>query len=112
MGAMSNDAAQLAYFVGFYKAIQSAGAAGVYKMDFELVPYKTMVIVSWCLAALGIICAVPLIALRVNDRTCPSRITRAGLTGIDTDVFDEDVVKSASIDGEKETQGDAWSEKQ
>jgi hypothetical protein len=26
MGAMSNDLRRLAYFVGFYKAIQSAGA--------------------------------------------------------------------------------------
>ena len=33
MGALSNDSRKLAYFAGFYKGIQSAGAAVVWRMD-------------------------------------------------------------------------------
>ena len=33
MGALSNDPRKLAYFAGFYKGIQSAGAAVVWRMD-------------------------------------------------------------------------------
>ncbi|KAJ7731927.1 MFS general substrate transporter [Mycena maculata] len=37
MGAMSNDPSKLAYFTGFYKSIQSAGAAGVWRADAILI---------------------------------------------------------------------------
>lgn len=33
MGALSNNPHKLAYFAGFYKGIQSAGAAVVWRMD-------------------------------------------------------------------------------
>lgn len=33
MGALSNDPRKLAYFAGFYKGIQSAGAAVVWRLD-------------------------------------------------------------------------------
>lgn len=68
MGALSNDASQLAHLVGFYKAIQSAGAAGIYRMDSQLVPFMTELATSWGLAAAGIVFVVPVIWLRVKDR--------------------------------------------
>ena len=39
MGAMSNDPAKLAHFAGFYKSMQSAGAAGVWRGDAVKLPY-------------------------------------------------------------------------
>lgn len=68
MGALSNDASQLAHLVGFYKAIQSAGAAGIYRMDSQLAPFMTELATSWGLAAAGIVFVVPVIWLKVKDR--------------------------------------------
>jgi hypothetical protein len=39
MGAISNDPFTLARFAGFYKAIQSAGAAGSFGMDAVATPF-------------------------------------------------------------------------
>ena len=39
IGAMSNDPAKLAHFTGFYKSLQSAGAAGVWRADAVKLPY-------------------------------------------------------------------------
>nr|CRX79206.1 hypothetical protein ls5931a1_00003 [Leucosporidium scottii] len=74
MGAMSNDSSQLAHLVGFYKAIQSAGAAGVFRMDSNLAPYMTELAVSWGLNAAGILFVIPVILLRVTDHTAEAVI--------------------------------------
>jgi hypothetical protein len=39
MGAMSNDPAKLAHFTGFYKSIQSAGGAGMWRADGQGLPF-------------------------------------------------------------------------
>src|ERR1700761_5286361 len=39
MGGISNDPFTLARYVGFYKAIQSAGAAGSFGMDAVATPF-------------------------------------------------------------------------
>lgn len=52
-----------------YKCIQSAGAAGVFRMDSNLVPYMTMLAVTWGLCIAGIVCLVPLIGLRIKNHT-------------------------------------------
>ena len=40
MGALSNDPRKLAYFAGFYKGIQSAGAAVVWRLDAVKTPFE------------------------------------------------------------------------
>ncbi|KAA1475457.1 MFS general substrate transporter [Dentipellis sp. KUC8613] len=69
MGAMSNDPAKLAYFTGFYKSIQSAGAAGVWRADGVKLPYMNIFISTWVLLAAGLLFALPMIYLRVKDHT-------------------------------------------
>ncbi|KAH7886219.1 MFS general substrate transporter [Phlebopus sp. FC_14] len=69
MGAMSNDPAKLAVFVGFYKSLQSAGAAGVWRADAVGIPYMNILLSSWCLIAAGLIFALPMIYLRVKEHT-------------------------------------------
>ncbi|GLB36694.1 putative MFS general substrate transporter [Lyophyllum shimeji] len=69
MGAMSNDPAKLAHFAGFYKAIQSAGAAGMWRTDGEGKPYMTIFISTWVLLVAGLLFALPMIHLRVKDHT-------------------------------------------
>ncbi|KAJ6516215.1 MFS general substrate transporter [Mycena sanguinolenta] len=69
MGAMSNDPAKLAYFTGFYKSIQSAGAAGSWRADAVLTPYMNMFASTWALSAAGLLFALPMIYLRVREHT-------------------------------------------
>ncbi|KAG6331719.1 hypothetical protein ID866_7369 [Astraeus odoratus] len=69
MGAMSNDPAKLAVFTGFYKSIQSAGAAGVWRADATGIPFMNIFLSSWCLTTFGLVCALPMIYLRVKEHT-------------------------------------------
>lgn len=69
MGAMSNDPSKLAVFTGFYKSIQSAGAAGVWRADAVGIPYMNIFLSSWCLTAAGLLFALPMIYLRVKNHT-------------------------------------------
>jgi len=69
MGAMSNDPARLAYFSGFYKSIQSAGAAGVWRADAMKVPYMNLFLSTWALLVAGLVFSLPMIHLRVKDHT-------------------------------------------
>ncbi|TFK53689.1 MFS general substrate transporter [Heliocybe sulcata] len=69
MGAMSNDPAKLAYFTGFYKCMQSAGAAGVWRADGNLIPYMNIFISTWVLLVAGLLCALPMIHMRVKEHT-------------------------------------------
>jgi len=67
MGAMSNDPAKLAHFTGFYKSLQSAGAAGVWRADAVGVPFMNMFISTWVLLVAGLFFALPMIHMRVQD---------------------------------------------
>ncbi|EIM91984.1 MFS general substrate transporter [Stereum hirsutum FP-91666 SS1] len=69
MGAMSNDPAKLAYFAGFYKSIQSAGATGVWRADAVKLPYMNIFISTWALLVAGLLFALPMIYLRVKNHT-------------------------------------------
>ncbi|PFH48205.1 hypothetical protein AMATHDRAFT_66010 [Amanita thiersii Skay4041] len=69
MGAMSNDPAKLAHFTGFYKSIQSAGGAGVWRADGARIPYFNIFISTWVLLVAGLVFALPMIYLRVKDST-------------------------------------------
>ncbi|KAG9226027.1 hypothetical protein CCMSSC00406_0008689 [Pleurotus cornucopiae] len=69
MGAMSNDPAKLAYFTGFYKSLQSAGAAGVWRADAVKRPFMHIFISTWVLLVAGLIFMLPMIYLRVTDHT-------------------------------------------
>jgi len=69
MGAISNDAGKLAIMVGFYKSIQSAGAAGVWRADAVGLPYMNIFVSTWVLLVAGLIFALPMIHLRVKDHT-------------------------------------------
>ena len=71
IGACSNDLSKLGYLAGFYKSIQSAGAAGAFAMDNDKHPFMTNLAVTWGLCAAGMIFVIPVIALRVKEHTDP-----------------------------------------
>ncbi|KAG6829302.1 hypothetical protein H0H87_011968 [Tephrocybe sp. NHM501043] len=69
MGAMSNNPAKLAHFAGFYKSLQSAGAAGMWRADAVKVPYMNIFASTWALLVAGLVFILPMIHLRVTDHT-------------------------------------------
>ncbi|KAG8858408.1 hypothetical protein FRB96_005293 [Tulasnella sp. 330] len=69
MGAMSNDPAKLAIFVGFYKSIQSAGGAGAWRADAVGTPFMNIFASTWALLAGGLLFALPMLYNRVKDHT-------------------------------------------
>ncbi|KAG2141386.1 major facilitator superfamily domain-containing protein [Suillus bovinus] len=69
IGAMSNDTNKLAIYSGFYHSIQSAGAAGVWRMDAMGLPYMNIFLSTWCLVVVGLVSSLPVIYLRIRDTT-------------------------------------------
>ncbi|TDL22280.1 MFS general substrate transporter [Rickenella mellea] len=69
MGAMSNDPAKLAYLTGFYKSIQSAGAAGMWRADGVGKPYMQIFASTWALLVAGLLFALPMLYFRVKNHT-------------------------------------------
>lgn len=67
MGALSNDPRKLAYFAGFYKSIQSAGAAVAWRIDALKVPYQAMFGSSWGLCGAGLIFALPIVWMKITN---------------------------------------------
>lgn len=65
MGAMSNSSRKLALYAGFYKGIQSAGAAVVWRLDAMHLPYRNMFASTWALCAGSLIVALPTIWTKI-----------------------------------------------
>ncbi|GAA5888478.1 hypothetical protein JCM6882_008635 [Rhodosporidiobolus microsporus] len=69
MGSMYANAGELARIVGIYKGIQSAAAAGAWRMDSVGTSYMTELASTWGLCVAAIVCAVPVVAYRIKDHT-------------------------------------------
>jgi len=67
MGALSNNGRKSANLVGFYKGIQSAGAAVMWSMDSTKDSYKTEFISNWVLLTVSLLCAAPVIFFKITD---------------------------------------------
>ncbi|KAJ2001515.1 hypothetical protein GGI04_003704 [Coemansia thaxteri] len=53
LGTITNDATRLARYAGFYKAIQSLGAAVSWQLDAKDAKFQTQLIVNWVLLDLS-----------------------------------------------------------
>ncbi|CAI5758418.1 unnamed protein product [Candida verbasci] len=69
LGAISNNPKKTALYAGFYKGIQSAGAAIAWRLDAVHTPFINMLASSWALAQGSLIIAIPLIWFYVKDHT-------------------------------------------
>ncbi|KAH7101411.1 major facilitator superfamily domain-containing protein [Auriculariales sp. MPI-PUGE-AT-0066] len=69
IGAVSNNSRKLSVLVGIYKGVQSAGAAVGWRLDAEKTSYIAMLASTWGLLAGGLLLALPMIILRVEDHT-------------------------------------------
>lgn len=69
MGAISNNSRKLANFAGFYKGIQSAGAAIIWRLDGmeHPPPYMNLFASCWILLAGSLVVALPVMILKIKD---------------------------------------------
>ena len=69
MGAITNNSRKLANFAGFYKGIQSAGAAIIWRLDGlqSPPPYMNLFASCWILLAGSLIIALPVMLLKIKD---------------------------------------------
>lgn len=67
MGALSNSGRRSANYVGFYKGIQSVGAAVVNNLDARKLAFKAEFISNWTLLSASLVVAAPVILLKIRD---------------------------------------------
>lgn len=67
MGALSNSGRKAANFVGFYKGLQSAGAAVMWAYDLTSPPFMTEFASNWGLLLGSLVFATPVIFFRIKD---------------------------------------------
>jgi hypothetical protein len=69
MGAMTNNSRKLANFAGFYKGIQSAGAAIIWRLDGldSPPPFMNLFASCWALLAGSLIIAAPVMIWKIRD---------------------------------------------
>ncbi|CAB63552.1 transmembrane transporter [Schizosaccharomyces pombe] len=69
IGSLSNDTNKLAVYMGFYKSLQSAGAAITYRMDTLNIPYMNYFASCWALLCGSLIVASPVIWKKIKLTT-------------------------------------------
>jgi hypothetical protein len=69
MGAITNNSRKLANFAGFYKGIQSAGAAIIWRLDGmgKPPPYMNLFASCWGLLAGSLVIALPVMLWKIKD---------------------------------------------
>ncbi|KAH6657595.1 major facilitator superfamily domain-containing protein [Truncatella angustata] len=67
MGSLSNSGRRLSNLAGFYKGIQSAGAAIFWRLDNLGTEYMTEFAATWGVCAAALLIAAPIIFLRITD---------------------------------------------
>ncbi|KAF9580278.1 hypothetical protein BGW38_003143, partial [Lunasporangiospora selenospora] len=68
MGALSNDVTVLSRYAGFYKCIQSSGAAIAWRLNATSTPYMTELIICFALLVVSLPGAL-FLALRIQDHS-------------------------------------------
>lgn len=71
LGSMSNNYNKTSLYAGFYKGLQSAGAAVAFRLDSDsiLIPYMNMFASCWALTCGSLLVGLPTVWLRVTDHT-------------------------------------------
>lgn len=67
IGALADDSETLSRYVGFYKGVQSAGAAVAWQVDTQKVSFLSQLIVNWSLTTVSYPLLVVLVMLAVKD---------------------------------------------
>ncbi len=67
MGAITNNSRKLANFAGFYKGIQSASAAIIWRLDGLKSSFMNLFASCWVLLAGSLVIALPVMILKIKD---------------------------------------------
>lgn len=67
MGALSNNGRKTANYVGFFKGLQSAGAAVMWSLDAKKMAFMAEFASNWALLSISLIIAAPVIFLKIQD---------------------------------------------
>ncbi|KAL3714822.1 hypothetical protein ACJRO7_006685 [Eucalyptus globulus] len=67
IGCLADDSETLSRYTGFYKGVQSAGAAVAWQIDTRKVPFLSELIVNWSLMTVGYPLLVVLVKLAVKE---------------------------------------------
>ncbi|KAL3714823.1 hypothetical protein ACJRO7_006686 [Eucalyptus globulus] len=67
IGCLADDSETLSRYAGFYKGVQSAGAAVSWQIDTRKVPFLSELIVNWSLMTAGYPLLLVLVMLAVKD---------------------------------------------
>ncbi|KAA8645160.1 hypothetical protein EYZ11_009630 [Aspergillus tanneri] len=67
MGALGNSGRKLANLAGFYKGLQSAGAAVMWSLDRDKLSYMSLFASNWGLLCGSIVVAAPVVFLKIKD---------------------------------------------
>lgn len=97
MGSLSNSGRKTANFAGFYKGIQSAGAAIISAIDGDGTSYAAEFGSSWGLLVGSLLIAAPVIWLKVQDHVELEKDLEF------SDETVEDVLPAVHVANEKET---------
>ncbi|KAF5020588.1 hypothetical protein F66182_7383 [Fusarium sp. NRRL 66182] len=92
MGALSNSGRRTANYVGFYKGLQSAGAAVMWSLDRDKLSYKAEWGTNIGLLLGSLIVAAPLIFIRIKDHV------EIEDDLVDVDETMEDVVPTVAVE--------------
>ncbi|XP_062110908.1 UNC93-like protein 1 [Humulus lupulus] len=69
IGTLANDSETLSRYVGFYKGVQSAGAAIAWQVDTRKVSFLSQLIVNWSLTTVSYPLLVILVFFAVKDKS-------------------------------------------
>ncbi|XP_031272272.1 UNC93-like protein 1 [Pistacia vera] len=71
IGTLANDSETLSRYTGFYKGVQSAGAAVAWQIDTQKVSLLSQLIINWSLTTVSYPLLILLVILAVKDDTKP-----------------------------------------
>ncbi|KAL4342515.1 hypothetical protein GQ457_08G012940 [Hibiscus cannabinus] len=88
IGALADDSQTLSRYSGFYKGVQSAGAAVAWQVDTHKVPLLSQLIVNWSLTTISYPLLVLLVMLAVKDdnKTLDETVKEATVPSSNKDV--------------------------
>lgn len=92
MGALGNSGRKLANLAGFYKGLQSAGAAVMWSLDNNKTPFMSELASNWALLGGSLLIAAPVVFLKIKD----SVSVEEDLQGTDETI--EDVLPPGAVE--------------
>lgn len=91
MGALGNSGRRLANLAGFYKGLQSAGAAVMWSLDSRKIPFMNELASNWAILSASLLFALPVVFMRIRD-TVPLEDDLRGTDETIEDVLPPDAI--------------------